>query len=43
MRLELWEREGKRKWEGRTAGHSIGNMSERTVLALVRSVLRTPR
>jgi len=43
MRLDLVAVHGKPKWEGRSEGKSLGNFSERTVIRLVRAVLRSPR
>ena len=44
MRLDLYAIEGERKWTGVTDGRILPDrLSERTVLRLVRTLLRTPR
>lgn len=43
MRLNLVAVDGKRKWEARSEGRFLQNISERGVLRLVRTLLRMPR
>lgn len=40
IRLDLISVRGKRKWEGRSEGKSIGDFSIRTVLNTVKTILR---
>lgn len=40
IRLDLIAVRGKRKWEGRSEGKSIGDFSIRTVLHMVKTILR---
>lgn len=44
MRLDLYAVDGERKWTGRADGRLLPDrLSERTVLRMVRAVLRAPR